>query len=214
MTEQRIFLLSPASCRGPRATMLLAPDAGFDLARQVRQQRGVPIGDVFAFLSALYFRGKLVYACTFARPPRPRRAATGEGVLVITPSLGLVQPETPVTADTLLEFAGVQVDSGNEAYRVPLEKTARALARAIRADAQVVLLGSIATSKYVDVLLEVFSDRLCFPAAFVGRGDMSRGGLMLRCVDEARELEYIPVAGAVRHGSRPPKLAPRRRTQG
>jgi hypothetical protein len=33
---------------------------------------------------------------------------------------------------------------------------------------------------------------------------------MLRCADEGRELSYVPVAGAVRHGKRPPKLEPRR----
>ena len=46
---------------------------------------------------------------------------------------------------------------------------------------------------------------------FVGRGDMSRGGLMLRAVDAKAELTYVPVKGAVRHGTRPPKLLPRRR---
>ncbi len=37
---------------------------------------------------------------------------------------------------------------------------------------------------------------------------MSRGGLMLRCVSAAEELVYVPIAGAVRHGVRPPRLAP------
>jgi len=40
---------------------------------------------------------------------------------------------------------------------------------------------------------------------------MSRGGLCLRCVEQGEELEYTPVAGAARHGARPPKLPPRRR---
>ena len=69
-----------------------------------------------------------------------------------------------------------------------------------------VLLGSIASGKYVDVLLEVFGSRLCFPAEFAGRGDMSRGGLMLRCVASGEELGYVPLVGAERHGKRPPKL--------
>ena len=68
------------------------------------------------------------------------------------------------------------------------------------------LLGSIASGKYVEVLQPIFGDKLVFPPAFVGRGDMSRGGLMLRCVTAGLELEYVPVAGAVRHGQRPPKL--------
>jgi hypothetical protein len=53
----------------------------------------------------------------------------------------------------------------------------------------------------------MFGPRLHFPADFVGRGDMSRGGLMLRCVTEGRELEYAPILGATRRGARPPKLA-------
>jgi hypothetical protein len=72
-----------------------------------------------------------------------------------------------------------------------------------------VLLGSIATGKYVDLLLEVFGDSLRFPSDFAGRGDMSRGGLLLRCVDARRELAYAPIDGAPRHGPRPPRLGPR-----
>jgi hypothetical protein len=73
-------------------------------------------------------------------------------------------------------------------------------------DCQIVLLGSIASGKYVDILGRVFGERLVFPADFVGRGDMSRGGLMLRRVREGRELDYTPVLTAVRRGPRPPKL--------
>jgi hypothetical protein len=60
----------------------------------------------------------------------------------------------------------------------------------------------------VDVLTEVFGERLRFPIEFVGRGDMSRGGLLLRSVRAREELIYVPVVGAVRHGPRPPKLSP------
>ena len=71
-----------------------------------------------------------------------------------------------------------------------------------------ILLGSVASGKYVDVLLPIFGERLLFPGSFVGRGDMSRGGLMLRAVAAGEELEYQALAGAVRHGQRPAKLAP------
>jgi hypothetical protein len=67
----------------------------------------------------------------------------------------------------------------------------------------------VATGKYVDVLLEVMGERLLFPVDFVGRGDMSRGGLLLRAAEQGRELHYEPVAGAVRRGRRPPRLAPK-----
>jgi len=69
-----------------------------------------------------------------------------------------------------------------------------------------VLLGSVASEKYTGPLLEVFGERLLFPTDFVGRGDMSRGGLMLRCARSGIELPYIPVRGALRHGARPPRL--------
>jgi hypothetical protein len=76
---------------------------------------------------------------------------------------------------------------------------------------KVVLLGSVATPKYVEPLLGIFGERLMFPAEFAGRGDMSRGGLMLRCARSGEQLTYVPVATAMRHGPRPPKLpkAPR-----
>jgi hypothetical protein len=76
-----------------------------------------------------------------------------------------------------------------------------------------VLLGSVASGKYVDLLLPIFGDRLMFPIHFVGRGDMSRGGLLLRCVTAGLELEYVPLKGAIRHGQRPPRLEPLRTTK-
>ena len=68
------------------------------------------------------------------------------------------------------------------------------------------LLGSVASGKYTGPLLEVFGERLLFPADFVGRGDMSRGGLMLRRALSGIELPYIPVQGAQLRGARPPRL--------
>jgi hypothetical protein len=76
----------------------------------------------------------------------------------------------------------------------------------ISPDCQIVLLGSIATPKYLEPLLDIFGSRLLFPSEFVGRGDMSRGGLMLRCARDGVELDYIPACSAVRRGRRPPKL--------
>ena len=86
----------------------------------------------------------------------------------------------------------------------------RRLAGGGPADGEVVLLGSMAAGKCVGVILEILRERLRVPADFVGRGDMSRGRLLLRSAVDRIELPYIPVAGAVRKGKRPPKLAPRR----
>ncbi|RPJ70790.1 MAG: hypothetical protein EHM24_14470 [Acidobacteria bacterium] len=167
------------------------------LAERLRSPAGAPIGEVFSFISQLYFRGKLAYASAFAR---------GGGVFVITTSRGLVLPHEPVTVETLSEFASIDLRPANDAYTRPLEAGARLVADQLGPEGEVVLLGSIASDKYVEVLMRVFGTRLLFPSDFVGRGDMSRGGLMLRCVREGRELEYVPLSGAVRHGARPPKL--------
>ena len=197
---RRLFLLSPADASGERTGLLLRPGATFPLARDVQSRQGAPLAEVFSFTSGLYFRGKIAYAETFARPP------TGvPGCLVITSSRGLVPAATPVTASDLRALGGVSIDPRDPRYREPLERDARMLAEAAPRS-EVILLGSIASGKYVDVLLAVFGERLLFPEAFVGRGDMSRGGLLLRCVRAGEELTYAKVAGAVRHGPRPPRL--------
>jgi hypothetical protein len=210
----RVFLLSPANCSGVRAQQVMSPAARFDLAARLRGPAGVPIGEVFSFVSGLYFRGKLAYARRFAAPPDDGGLdVLAGGVLVITPGAGLRSADTPVTIDALQLFARIGIDVDNPAYRRPLEMSARTVAEAAGADCEVVLLGSIASPKYVEVLLGIFGDRLLFPAEFVGRGDMSRGGLLLRHVRAGAELEYIPARGAVRHGKRPARLAPLRKDE-
>jgi hypothetical protein len=207
----RIFLLSPANCGGRRASQIVSDKAEFPLARRLRSAGGAPLGEVFAFMSGLYFRGKLAYARRFATPPDPGDALVSGGILVITPNAGLRGADVAVTRDSIRAFAGEPIDLANERYLRPLERSATTLRAAVGAECDVVLLGSVASGKYVEVLQPVFGDRLLFPPAFVGRGDMSRGGLMLRCADSGDELDYVPIAGAVRHGPRPPKLTPLKR---
>jgi hypothetical protein len=202
--SSRVFLLSPASCRGRRAEILVREQAAFDLAVRLRAGSGATIGEVFTFMSGLYFRGKLAYGSAFGRRP------AGAPVLIITPSRGLIPPDTPADLDLIREFAAVDVSLDEPRYREPLARDVAALAATLGPGDRVVLLGSIATGKYVEVLAPPLGDRLLFPGDFVGRGDMSRGGLMLRCVDAGRELDYVSATGAVRHGARPPKLEPRR----
>jgi hypothetical protein len=206
-----IFLLSPASCGGNRARIVMSERATFDLADRLRSPGGAPLGEVFSFLSGLYFRGKLAYSRAFACAPEGVELEAG-GVFVITPNAGLRSPDTFVTLDAIRAFAGVEVSAANPKYRRPLERSATALAGEI-GDCPVVLLGSIASPKYVDVLLSIFGDRLLFPQEFVGRGDMSRGGLLLRRAAAREELTYVPVSGAIRRGSRPPKLDPATRVK-
>src|SRR5262245_5742519 len=206
---KRVFLLSPANLGGLRARHVMSEAAEFALAQQLRTSQGATLGDVFSFVSGLYFRGKLAYARRFSRPPDPGDPIAAGGVLVITPNAGLRAADVFVTVRSLRSFAGEPIDIDNPRYRRPLERSAQSLAESIGPDCEVVLLGSIASGKYVEVLLPIFADRLLFPSSFVGRGDMSRGGLMLRCADSGLELDYVPIAGAVRQGKRPPKLAPR-----
>ena len=185
--------------------MVLREQAQFPLACALRGKSGAPIADVFTFLSGLYFRGKIAYANAFTRP-----APGTPGVLVITPTRGLIDARTRIRLDDLREFAAVDIQQDEPRYRTPIERDARDLATKLPPQSEVILLGSIATGKYVDVLLANFGERLRFPVDFVGRGDMSRGGLMLRCAADRQELSYVPVAGAILNGKRPPKLTPRR----
>jgi hypothetical protein len=188
--------------------MLYSERAAFDLAVRLREPHGVAIGDVFSFLSGLYFRGKLAYSTSFATPPEGLA-----GAYAITSNRGMLPIQTAITLDELRAFGEVDIDSRDERYRAPLLRDARELIAKLPGPCQIVLLGSVASGKYVELLLEVFGNRLHFPADFVGRGDMSRGGLMLRCVEERRELAYVPVMDARRRGARPPKLAQRPRQQ-
>jgi hypothetical protein len=197
MSVSRIFLLSPAHCGGKRAAVLLNQRAAFPLAERLRSA-GVTLGEAFSFLSGLYFRGKLTYADHFARPPAGR-----SGVRVITTDRGLVAASTAIGVSDLRAFGTVDIRADHPLYRTPLLRDASRL----ETDTEVVLLGSVATGKYVDVLLEVIGDRLLFPSEFIGRGDMSRGALLLRAARDNQELAYEPVAGAIRRGPRARKVA-------
>lgn len=203
--KHRIFLLSPANLGGIRAGYVTRPESRLELACRLRES-GVPIGELFSFISGLYFRGKLAYARTFSAPPSGM-----PGCFVITSNAGLLAPETAVTLELLREFAAGDINEADQRYRAPLDRDCGLLARKLSEDCEIVLLGSIATAKYVEPLLAMFRERLLFPAEFIGRGDMSRGGLMLRAVEAGQELTYVQVANAIRHGQRPPKLTPIRK---
>jgi hypothetical protein len=204
----KIYILSPARCDGRRAKALLNPAADFPLAHQLRQPDGATIGEVFAFLSGLYFRGKLTYALSFASGEAPTHP-----VRIITTNRGLLTPDYRVRPDDLADFARVDLSAAGREFEAPLLRDARAIARKTTPEILIVLLGSIATNKYVTPLISVFGERLVFPREFVGRGDMSRGGLLLRNARSGQELEYVPVQTATRHGARPPKLEPIRTTR-
>jgi hypothetical protein len=198
---RRIFLLSPANPSGVRGRMILQGQAKFDLALRVREG-GAPLGEIFSFISGLYFRGKLAYARAFANSP-----ADSPGIFVITASRGLVTPDANMTLNELRAMSSVPIDPGEIRYRIPLERDAAGLSGQIGENCEVVLLGSIATPKYVEPLLSVFGPRLLFPVEFVGRGDMSRGGLLLRSVRENVQLSYAPLTESARHGARPARLS-------
>src|SRR3984893_600266 len=198
--RRRIFLLSPANASGVRASWILGDSARSCWAERLRGE-GAPLGEVFSFISGLYFRGKLAYAQRFAE------ARNGiPGAFVIPASGGLIPPETMITAEDLAAISAASISTTDRRYREPLERDARAICEKAGPKCDVVLLGSIATPKYVEPLMGIFGERLLFPIEFVGRGDMSRGGLMLRSAYSGEQLTYVPVASAVRHGPKPPKL--------
>jgi hypothetical protein len=181
----KIFLLSPANMSGLRAQQLTSPRAKFEAAKMYQSSEGVPIALAFAFMSALYFRGKIAYALQFAAP---------EDIFIIAPGFGLVNPDWRITPERMKVLSKTEVDARKRNYRKPLERDAEQLAERLDSDAQVVLLGSVASGKYVDILQPIFGERLLFPAIFAGLGDMSRGGLLLRAARANRELEYTSLA--------------------
>ena len=203
---QTVFVLSPAHLGGKRAGFLRRNDAAFDLAARLQRDEPVPLGDVYAFVSGLYFRGKMAYARAFASKVSGRAA-----VFTITPDRGLVHVDEPVTLDDLAKMGEVDIDMTNPQYHTPLRRDITVMRDRLPLNGRVVLLGSIATAKYVDLLVEILGEQLVFPTDFVGRGDLSRGGLCLRAADSKTELAYAPVIGATRKGSRPPKLEPIKR---
>ncbi|HSP32968.1 MAG TPA: hypothetical protein VLU46_01475 [Thermoanaerobaculia bacterium] len=192
MSVAKVFLLSPANLNGPRAKQFTSPRAKFDAAQMYQSAEGVPIGIAFAFMSSLYFRGKIAYAMQFGGV---------EGTRIITPGFGLVPPDWRLTQERMKLMSKVEVDVTVHKYRKPLERDANHLAKSLPPDAQVVLLGSVASGKYVDILWPAFGDRLVFPAMFAGLGDMSRGGLLLRAARASKELEYTSL-DAPRHKDR------------
>jgi hypothetical protein len=190
----RIFLLSPASTEGLRAAQLTSPRARFGAAERYRSPEGVTVAEAFTFMSSLYFRGKIAYARHFAAPP-PELAVGGpeDGILVIAPGFGLVPPSWRITAEEMKKLRRTPVDLKSRAYSRPMKEHVTQL-RDLAPSAWVVLLGSVATGKYVDLLLPTLGDRLLFPRDFAGAGDMKRGGMMLRAVREDRELAYVTLA--------------------
>jgi hypothetical protein len=185
---KRIFFLSPAHSGGKRAAILARPGATSELARQVRI-RAARLDEAFAFCSGLYFRGKLAYARHFAEPPEGI-----SGVQIITSSRGLLAAETLIGIRDLAEFSTVPIDTNEPRFTGPLKQSIQAISAFC--SFEVILLGSVATGKYTDTLLPVLGPRLMFPADFAGRGDMSRGALLLRSVAANQELRYVPVTRA------------------
>ncbi len=185
-SSHQIFLLSPANCSGKRASYLLNGGSSAPLAERLRSSTGASLGEVFTFMSALYFRGKLAYAGAFAKP-----LEGWDGVQVIVPGRGLCAASTMIDLQALREISRVDVDLQDQRYTRPLKRAARLLAARMGPADTAVLLGSIATPKYIEPLKDVLGPWLHYPEAFVGLGDMSRGSLMLRCAAEGRELAYV-----------------------
>jgi hypothetical protein len=194
----RVFLISPANCNGQRAKWVLKRNSRLELAQRLRSGEGVPLGEVFSFLSALYFRGKLAYARAFAQPP-----PGAPGVLIITPTAGLLRHDLAIQLTKLRGFARVPISKNNALYRRSLLRDVKKLGAQLDPDCEIVLLGSIASGKYLDILTEAVGNRLRIPVDFIGMGDMARGALLLRCVRENRELSYIGVAEIRAHAPSP-----------
>lgn len=187
-----VFLLSPANLSGTRARQMISPRAMSAAGIAYRSQDGVRIADAFTFMSALYFRGKHAYVRAFAAP-HPR---IGETAYVIAPGYGLVTLDWRLDQEKMKKLARTKIDVRSRAYTAPLRRACRELESKLEPEDIVVLLGSVASGKYVDVLEPIFGARLRFPRIFAGMGDMQRGSVMLKAAAAKRELEYVDLTHA------------------
>jgi hypothetical protein len=199
MHSSSIFLISPANMSGVRGTRLLGKTSKTDMQARLSGE-GVELGEVFTYVSGLYFRGKLEYGRMFGS------SKGTPGVHVITPAAGLVSPDKKVTLEELRSICGAEVNANNPAYCEPLEGDIHRL-RQTSESSRFVLLGSIATPKYLEPLMRAIGDDLFYPLDFIGLGDMSRGSLLLRSVRAEVELEYVSARGNMKRGNPSPKRA-------
>ena len=205
-TGSRVFLLSPANCGGSRAQMVLSPDAQFALAARCERRgraarRSVQLRQRPVLPRQADLRAPVSRAARATTIRRRRRRARHHA------ERRAAQPRHARHDGRVRAFARRRSIVRQRGVPAPLEQQRRALRDAIGPDCDVVLLGSIASPKYVDVLLPIFGERLLFPIDFVGRGDMSRGGLLLRCARAGVELRLRAGRRARScHGARPPKL--------
>jgi len=181
-----VFLLSPANTDGRRGQRLLEGKGTHDVAQNLHDPSGARLGDVFTFMSQLYFRGKWRYAERFANPPNDVN-----GIQVIVPGHGLLDVNTRVTIGDLRAIASVAIDAREPRYARPLVRDVNRLHDALTGDDRVVFLGSVATDRYLHILSEGLGERLYVPAEFSGLGSLSRGSLLLRSVETETELSYV-----------------------
>ncbi len=189
MSRAKVFVLSPATTHGAKARVLTATEPRTPSARRLHGAQGMMLGEAFSYLSGLYFRGKLAYARTFATAPP---CLGGAGIYVITPTDGLLDPDSVLGVADLERFASAA--EGSTAGRIAFERAVQSLERAMGPSCDVVLLGSVGSRKYSDVLEPVLGDRLLFPRRLYNEGQIQRGALLLEHAERGEELEYAPLA--------------------
>ncbi|HEY9154959.1 MAG TPA: hypothetical protein VIM69_07510, partial [Opitutaceae bacterium] len=140
-------------------------------------------------LSGLYFRGKVAYVERFSQSP-----SGAVGAWVITSNQGLLPLHAPIGLEDIRSFSQTPIASDEPRYLDPLRRDLARLVTENDASTEYVLLGSVSTDKYSEALLSVLGDRVLFPSDFLGRGDMSRGALMLRHSRSGVELDYAPLS--------------------
>ena len=99
--------------------------AKFAAAMQYRTEAGVEVADAFAFMSALYFRGKIAYARQFAVPSA---LIGGNGIFVITSGYGLVPPDWRLTEERMKRMRRIDIDADARNYTKPLREHAQLIA--------------------------------------------------------------------------------------
>ena len=126
--------------------MLLNPGANFELAAKLRAGAAT-LGEVYSFISGLYFRGKVAYSDAFGSAPQDLPPA-----VVIVQGLGLLPLQTLMTAEKLTAAGAVSIERDHIAYRTALLRDAKAVKSASGASCQFVLLGMTAQYDLISAL--------------------------------------------------------------
>ena len=174
--QPRVFLLSPAHLGGERARILMRPEASFDLAARVREKRrcarrrDLRVSERALLPRQAHLRGRVRGGAASPRSRRPTSSPPTAGWPPCT-SASITRARPRWAASTSTARRGL-----SQAARARRQEAGEADRRRRGGAAR---LGGV-DEVHRRARARCSSARLVCPVDFVGRGDMSRGSLMLQ----------------------------------